>query len=142
MDYDDCFLDDDSLNEEAAMNRIEEAKLEVINRIEELVTETKRNLQYKEKSDFSSNLQILSRYVMAMFSLEELINGPEETEDDLGNAVTEEKMSEDEILDHIDEILLNVKEMTFTDLKEYEEKQNTIQVNPLPKEDEDDGFGF
>jgi hypothetical protein len=76
-----------------------------------------------------------------MNDLEELSNP------DMGDNITSigeehEVLTEEQILDKIDEIMATVTEMTFTDLKEYENKQNTVQVDPYEDEDDYDDFGF
>ena len=143
-DFDDFYLDDDNLSEEASLGPVERAKLEVMEKIEEVVQEAKRNLQFKESGDFRANFAVLSRYVGAISDLEELIDPsmPDEVKAALG--VSEEPLTEEQILDKIDEIMLNVKELAFTDLKEYEDKQNKVQINPAQDEDKDDdtGLGF
>lgn len=143
-DFDDFYLDDDNLSEEASLGPVERAKLEVMEKIEEVVQEAKRNLQFKESGDFRANFAVLSRYVGAISDLEELIDPsmPDEVKAMLG--VSEEPLTEEQILDKIDEIMLNVKELAFTDLKEYEDKQNKVQINPAQDEDKDDdtGLGF
>lgn len=139
-DFDDFFLDGDDLEDEASLGPVEKAKLKVIEKIEATVKEAKRNIEYKESADFRANFMVLSRYVGAMTDLEAL-SDPDSI--GIGQLTGEEKtsLSEDQILDKIDEIMATVTEMSFTDLKEYENKQNTIQVNPHEDDDYDD-FGF
>jgi hypothetical protein len=141
-DFDDFFLDDDGLEEEASLGPVEKAKLEIIEQIEEIVKEAKRNLQFKESGDFRANFSILSRYVGAISDLEELIEPtmPDELKEVLG--ISTEPLTEEQILDKIEEIMALVKEMSFTDLKEYQNKENTVQIDPYEEEDDDDDFGF
>jgi uncharacterized protein with HEPN domain len=140
-DFDDFFLDDDGLEEEASLGPVEKAKLEVIEKIEATVKEAKRNIEYKESADFRANFMVISRYVGAMTDLEAL-SDPDFA--DIMEQMTGERpeaLTDEQILDKIDEIMATVKEMSFTDLKEYENKQNTVQVNPH-EDDDDDDFGF
>jgi hypothetical protein len=142
-DYDDFFLDPEGLEEEASLGPVEKAKLEIMEKIEEIVKEAKRNIQYKEAGDFRANFIVLSRYVGAMTELEYLIDPQLDVMKDFDGDKTQEKLTDEQILDMIDDIMLSVKELSFTDLKEYENREKTVQIHRDPdKDDDDDYYGF
>jgi hypothetical protein len=142
-DFDDFFLDNDDLEEEASLGPIEEAKLEIMEKIEKVVKEAKRNIEFKESGDFRANFSVLSRYVGAVLDLEELISPTISDDIKAQMNISNEPLTEDQILDKIDEIMAVVKELSFIDIKEYENKQNTIVIDPYEEEeDDDDDFGF
>ena len=137
MDYDDFFLDNDELDEQNSIGAVDEAKLEILGQIEQVVKDAKLNIKYKEEAEFRANFSILSRYVGAVVELEQLIS-PMNFEGIIDEEA--EELSENDILERIDEIMLTAKELSFNDLREFEEKSKSVEVNPSDDDDTDLGF--
>ena len=135
---DDFELNYDELNDESRMTVAEDAMFKVLLSIEETIKKAKDNLEYCERTDFVANFAVISRYVGAIVEIQQLSN-PEYLE-----MMGMEALTEDEILERIEEITLSAREMSFTDLKEYEKKKNKVETkkDDPSKNDEDDGLGF
>jgi len=139
MDYDDFTLSNEELDDENAIGPVEEAKLEILNQISDVVKIAKKNIEYKEEAEFRANFSILSRYVGAVVDLEALIS-PMNFEGEIDEEAPE--LTEDEILERIDEIKSTVKEMSFNDLREFESKNKAVIVKPEDGNDKKTGLGF
>jgi uncharacterized transporter YbjL len=131
---DEFFLDDNELNSESELTEAEKAMLKLLETINKKVEEAKDNLNLSEPSEYRQNILIISRYVGAITDIIAMIDG---------NAITEEgeKLTEEQILEKIEEIELTAKELSFNDLKEYEKKQKEFNLEE-DEEDQDDDPGF
>lgn len=136
MDYDDFFLDGSEQDDQNALGPVDEAKLEIVDLIAGIVEKVRDNVKYKEEAEFQANFAVLSRYVSAVIELEslEFLEEGEEEMDDL------EK--EDMILERIEAIMLTAKELSFADIRAFEDKENTVQVSPDVNNTDDDDLGF
>jgi len=137
MDYDDFFLDNDELDEENSIGAVEKAKLDILEQIETIVKDAKANIKYKEEAEFRANFSILSRYVGAVVELEQLIS-PMNFEGEIDEDA--EELSENEILEKIDEIMLTAKELSFNELREFEARSKAVEV--VPDDDDKTDLGF
>lgn len=124
---DDFFLDDGELGDESQLSIVDEAKLKILETIESKIKEAKDNINFFERSEFQTNFSIISRYVGAIIDIERL----EEND---------ENLSDEEIIERIEEIELTAKELSFNDLKEYNNKDNKIEFDK--NDDSDDELGF
>jgi len=135
-DDDDFELNPDELNEESRMTLADEAMSRVLESIEKCVAKAKDNLVYCEREEFFSNFTIISRYVGAIIDIQQLVkrnNTHEDEEDD------EPELTDEEILERIEEIELSARELTYVDLKEYEKNKNKVEITKL---DDSDELGF
>jgi len=137
-DDDDFELNYDELNEESRMTIAEESMFKILESVEKTLQKAKDNLTYCERSEFIANFAVISRYVGAIVDIQRL-SDPSYLEM-LGGG---KSLTEEQIIEKIEEIELTAKEMSFTDLKEYESKKNKVQTDPnaqSEKSDDDPGF--
>jgi hypothetical protein len=134
---DDFELNYDELNDESRMTVAEDAMMKVLESIEVTIKKAKDNLEYCERTEFVSNFSVISRYVGAIVEIQKL-SDPEYLQ-----MIGMTELTEDEILEKIEEITLSAREMSFTDLKEYEKKKNKVETTKSdPSDTEDNDLGF
>lgn len=124
-DMDDFFINDDELAADHQLTLIDEAKIRVLNRIEELTKECKVNLELSEFGNYENNMQIISSQVSILIDLQ---------------AVDTENMSDEEMEEVIDRAFKSTTEITFANLNEIlpDEEEESSQLSG--DTDGDDNF--
>jgi len=129
---DEFFMNEEELFAETQQTIIDTELDKVLEAMEKKIAEARENLGYAEKGEFQQNVQMISRYVTAIIEIEQLEKLLEDGE-----------TSEDEVLDRIQKINLSVKELTFTDLTEYEKaNKGETQVADDKDIEDPDEFDF
>jgi hypothetical protein len=131
-DNDDFFLDDSELFEDNQLSLADKAKIKVLEKFKEKLDEAINNIEYLEKSEYRSNLNIIARFVGEIMQIEQMEEAQKE------GAVTEEQL-----LEAIETIEMRIKEITISDLQKLENKNETVEVNTdNTKGGIDDDFDF
>jgi hypothetical protein len=116
---DDFELNEDELAAESQLSIADEEKIKILEVMKKKIIEAIDNLKYSEKEEYKANFAVISRYVSAIIDIEQMEQNPE--------------ISKEELLEAIEKIEITVKELSFQDLKQMEEKSKTVIV-----EDEED----
>jgi len=135
-DDDDFFIDDNELNEEIPMTQVDDALIKFLDSMMKKIKEAKENILHAEKGEFKSTFLVINRY---MSSIIDIINMIENQEN--GNT----KLTDDEITDYLEQLELTAKELSFKDIKQYQEKQKEINLEKNPEDGQDnntDDLGF
>lgn len=120
---DEFFLDDNELSGESQMSVADEEKVKILNNIKAKIDEAIKNLNYAEKDEFKTNFSIVSRYITTIIDIQAMEENPE--------------ISEEELLEAIENIELTVKELSFNDLKEMEKKSRVVELGETGDNDGD-----
>ena len=124
---DEFFLDDDELSSESEMSMADEEKVKILTNIKSKIDEAIKNLKYSEKDEFKTNFSIVSRYITTIIDIQAMEENPE--------------ITEEELLEAIENIELTVKELSFNDLKEMEKKSRVVDLGETGDNDGDKGNG-
>jgi Fe-S-cluster formation regulator IscX/YfhJ len=116
-------LNDDELSAESQMSIADEQKVKVLNNIKTKIEEAISNLNYSEKEEFKTNFSIIARYVSVIIDIENMEQDPD--------------ITEEELLEAIESIEITVKELSFQDLKEIENKSKTVNLGETGDNDGD-----
>lgn len=129
-DMDDFFINDDELAADHQLTLLDEAKIRVLNRIEELTKECKVNLELSEFGDYENNMHIISSQVSILIELQ---------------AVDTENMSDEDMEEVIDRAFKSTTEITFANLNEIipdQEEDNIQNIGDTDEDDFSDGTDF
>ena len=150
MDFDDFELNPDDFDADAELTAVDEAKLKVIEAIRKYTNLIEENIKFQEKGEYKTNFRVLSRYISAMVELNMLESGGVEMP--VGDEDAEPcrpALSDEEILEKIDEIERSITEISINDLRQVkpdEEEGERLSLedlgNPKSKDDDDGSLDF
>jgi hypothetical protein len=121
---DDFELNEEELAAESQLSIADEEKIKILEVMKKKITEAIDNLKYSEKEEYKANFAVISRYVSAIIDIEQMEQNPE--------------ISKEELLEAIEKIEITVKELSFQDLKQMEEKSKTVIVEDDEENKSDD----
>ena len=149
MDFDDMELNDDDFNDDAQLTAVDDAKLKVIEQIRKYTNMIEENIKFQERSEYITNFRVLSRYISAMIDLDALENGgtfAPNGDEDAEAGMAPRQLSEEEILEKIQEIERGIHEIGMDDLRQVnpdKEEGTSLSLDDIvaPKKDGDDDDG-
>lgn len=131
------FINNKELESSNQMSKINSAKMKIISSMKDTLCECEQNLKFNEEEEFSLNISILSRYISSMAEINSLMQKlnssksssdfNQEDEDSENNEV----LSEDEILDKIEEIGNKAKSVSIDDLFNSVDNEPDLNGNNL-----------
>jgi len=129
---DEFYLDGEELSKESELTIIDTTKIKLIDTIEQKLKQAKDNVHYSEKSEFETNMTIVARYFTAIGEVMQL-------------EAHQAEIDENQLIERLEAIQLSAKELSFTDLKEIEKKneaqvEKTESTNEAPDKDGDFDF--
>jgi len=114
MNDDEFELNDDELSAESQLSIADVQKVKILESMKKKINEAIENLNYSEKEEYKANFFVISRYVGAIIEIEQMEEDP--------------NISEEQLLEAIEKIELTVKELSFQDLRDMENKSKTVDV--------------
>ena len=125
---DDFFYDEESFNDDVKLSVTEQAELSLMSSIKKLASEMEMNLKLNERDDFEANLEIITGQLDHLISI---------------NNLKTEGLSEEELLEKIDEIYKQTTELTLanidTVLEDLNEDKSTGADSSSCNGESDDG---
>ena len=125
---DDFFYDEESFNDDVKLSVTEQAELSLMSSIKKLASEMEMNLKLNERDDFEANLEIITGQLDHLISI---------------NNLKTEGLSEEELLEKIDEIYKQTTELTLanidTVLEDLNEDKSTGADSSFCNDESDDG---
>jgi len=100
LDDEDFEFSDDDFAKDNQLTIIDDARRKILDNIEKGAAEAKLNLKYNEVANFQANLNIITRNMTALVSLDDI----------------DENLPEEEIQEKIDDIIKMTTELTFTNI--------------------------
>lgn len=118
------FNDNDFNFSNNELNEVEREKIKVLEQIKKYSDLAIDNVKYQENEDYKCNFKILSKFISAMYSLNEL----EE----------EQGLSDEEVSEYLKTIDLMTSDMDFNAIDKLDK---LLKRNQCDDEDEDDYYG-
>lgn len=123
MEFEDFEFSDDEFAKDNQLTIVDSARVMLLDNIEKAVKSCRKNLQFNEATDFQSNLNIISKNISAMLSLNDI----------------DSNLPENEVQERIDKVIQMSTELTFSNIdtiiKDHNDDDNdTSQLDGLDED--------
>jgi len=123
MEFEDFEFSDDEFAKDNQLTIVDSARVMLLDNIEKAIKSCRQNLQFNEATDFQSNLNIISKNISAMLSLNEI----------------DSNLPENEVQERIDKVIQMSTELTFSNIdtiiKDHnDDDDDTSQLDDLDED--------